>query len=106
MAKKIGFEQIDRARQILMVGEHVTLEEIKDSYRRLAAKYHPDRCRGTRLKECEKRMREINHSKDLLLAYCANYRYSFEEKDVMRNSFEPEAYEYLRQVYDGWVADL
>ena len=106
MRKKIGFEQINHARQVLGLDEYATLQEIKDAYRRLAAKYHPDRCRGAKLKRCEKKIREINHAKDILLAYCGNYRYSFKESDAMRNSFEQEEYEYLKQFYDGWIVEL
>lgn len=106
MKRKIGFEQIHRARTILELGEFETLKEIKEAYRRLAAAYHPDRCEGKRSKTCEKKIREINHAKDMLMAYCTNYRYSFTEKEANRNSFEQEEYEYLKQFYDGWVADL
>lgn len=106
MKRKIGFTQVNDARKVLNLDEYATLKEIKESYRQLAAQYHPDRCRGRKLKLCEKKIREINHSKDVLLAYCANYRYSFKEADALRNSFEQEEYEYLRQFYDGWVADL
>lgn len=104
--KKIGFEEVNCARKILGLDEYATLEEIKKAYRYLAAQYHPDRCRGKKLKECERKIREINHSKDVLLAYCANYRYSFKQADAMRNSFEQEEYEYLRHFYDGWIVDL
>jgi preprotein translocase subunit Sec63 len=104
--KKVGFQQIQDARKALDLGEYATLKEIKDAYRRLAAQYHPDRCRGAKLRMCEKKIRAINHSRDILLAYCANYRYSFREPDVLRNSFEREEYEYLHRFYDGWITDL
>jgi curved DNA-binding protein len=106
MKKKIGFEEIDRARRILKLGECAAMEEIKEAYRRLASRYHPDRCKQSQLALCEKKIREINHAKDILMAYCANYRYSFEEKEAMRNTFEQEEYEHLKQFYDGWVTEL
>ncbi len=106
MKRKIGFEQVNDARRILGLDEYATLKEIKGAYRQLAARYHPDRCRDAKLKTCEKKIREINHSKDILLAYCANYRYSFKETDALRNSFEQEEYEYLHRFYDGWIAEL
>ena len=82
------------------------MQEIKEAYRRLAVRYHPDRCRQTQLALCEKKIREINHAKDILMAYCANYRYSFEEKEATRNAFEQEEYEHLKQFYDGWITEL
>ncbi|MBN1687500.1 MAG: DnaJ domain-containing protein [Candidatus Omnitrophica bacterium] len=106
MAKKIGFEQIDQARKILDLDESATLKEIKEAYRHLASKYHPDRCRKSKLKICERKIREINHAKDILLGYCSNYRYSFKERDAMRNSFEEEEYAYLKRFYDGWIVEL
>jgi DnaJ-class molecular chaperone len=106
MKKKIGFEEIDRARRVLKLDACATMQEIKEAYRHLAARYHPDRCKGPRLAECEKKIRAINHAKDILMAYCANYRYSFEEKEAIRNTFEQEEYEHLKQFYDGWVAEL
>lgn len=106
MKKRVGFEQIDHARQVLELDDCASLEEIKNAYRRLAVRYHPDRCAKSRLALCEKKIREINHAKDILMAYCANYRYSFKEKDAVRNAFEQEEYEHLKQFYDGWVAEL
>lgn len=106
MKKKIGFEQIDQARRALGLDEYATLEEVKGAYRRLAIQYHPDRCKKSRLALCEKKIREINNAKDILTAYCANYRYSFREPDATRNAFEQEEYEHLKQFYDGWIAEL
>jgi len=106
MKKRIGFEEIDRSRRILELNEHATMQEIKDAYRRLAARYHPDRCQKTRTPACEKKIREINNAKDILMAYCANYRFSFGEKDATRNAFEQEEYEHLSRFYDGWITEL
>ncbi len=41
-----GFKQIDDARKLLGLDEAATLKEIKDAYRDLALKYHPDKCKG------------------------------------------------------------
>jgi len=106
MKKKIGFEEIDRARQTLKLDDCATMREIKEAYRHWAARYHPDRCKQAQLALCEKEIREINHAKDILMAYCAQYRYSFKEKDATRNAFEQEEYEHVKQFYDGWVTEL
>jgi DnaJ-class molecular chaperone len=102
----MDFEQIDEARRILGLDEYASLEEIKAAYKELALKYHPDRCGNDRKKECEEKFKEIAHAKDVLTLYCANYRYSFKEKDVKRNSMDKYSYEHLKRFYDGLFGDL
>ena len=102
----IGFREIDNARKILGLDTTATLSEIKERYRDLSLKYHPDRCRGKEKRHCEEMIKKINHAKDILLAYCANYRYSFKEKDVKTSSFDKETYQHLKRFYDGWWGDL
>jgi curved DNA-binding protein CbpA len=100
------FNQINQARKILGLGEYATLNEITEVYRKLALKYHPDKCHGDNKKECEEMIKKINHARDILSVYCANYRYSFKEKDVRRSSFDKETYQHLKRFYDGWWGDL
>ena len=100
------FEQIDKARKILGLGEDATIEEIKQAYRKLALKYHPDRWKDEKRKESEEMSKKINHAKDILAAYCAGYRYSFKEKDIKKSTMDKETYEHLKRFYDGWWADL
>lgn len=101
-----NFKQVDEARKLLGLDETATLEEVKDTYRELSLKYHPDRFQGKENKQSEEMMKKINNAKDILLIYCANYRYSFKEKDVKRNSFDKETYQHLKRFYDGWWGDL
>ena len=102
----IDFKQIDEARKLLGLDEEVTLEEIKDAYRDLSLKYHPDRCKDKDKKHCEEMFKKINCAKEIILNYCANYRYSFKEKDVKKNIIDKELYEHLKRFYDGWFGDL
>lgn len=100
------FKQIDAARKLLGLEEYASLQEIKEVYRKLAFKYHPDRCQDKNKKECEKMFKKISHANDILMAYCAGYRYSFKEKDAKRNTIDIELYEHLKRFYDGWWGDL
>ncbi len=102
----MDFEQIDKARKRLGLGETASLEEIKKAYRELTLTYHPDRCKGKKKKECEEIFKEISHAGDILMAYCARYQYSFKEKEVRRNTMDREYYEHLKRFYDGWLGDL
>ncbi|GAF83356.1 unnamed protein product, partial [marine sediment metagenome] len=75
------FEEIDKARKTLGLGESATFQEIKDAYRKLAHKYHPDKYKGT---DCEKMFKEINNAYQLIMAYCAGYQFSFKKEDIKR----------------------
>ena len=50
--------------------------------------------------------KRINQAKDIILSYCANYRYSFKERDIKKNIIDKELYEHLKRFYDGWFGDL
>jgi len=100
------FKEIDKARKVFDLDEHATLKEIKSAYKKLVLKYHPDRCPDDKKKECEKMFKMISHANDILMNYCASYKYSFAEKDVKRNVMEKEEYEHLKRFYDGWLGNL
>jgi len=101
-----NFKQIDEARRLLGLDGNATLQEIKQAYRELNLKYHPDRCKDKKKKECEEMSKRINNAKDILFSYCAGYRYSFKEGDVKRNTMSKEYYEHLKRFYDGWWDNL
>jgi DnaJ-class molecular chaperone len=101
-----NFEQIDKARKVLGLGEEASMKEIRESFRSLSLKYHPDRCRGKDKEHCRDVFKNVSHAKDLLESYCLNYRYSFREKDVKKNTMSREEYEHLKRFYDGWIGDL
>ena len=100
------FRQINEARQLLDLEEDATLDEIKKAYRALAHKYHPDKCKDDKKKECEEAFKKISNANELLMGYCAGYRYSFKEKEVKKNTMDREYYEHLKKFYDGWWGTL
>ena len=100
------FKEINEARLLLGLEEDATIEEIKKAYRALAHKYHPDKCKDGLKKEREEMFKKIACAKDVLMAYCAGYRYSFKEKDVKRNTMDKQFYEHLKRFYDGWIGNL
>lgn len=102
----VAFKEISEARKVLGLEESATLREIKDAYKRLTLRYHPDRCKDDKKKECEEMFKKIAHANDIIMAYCAGYKYSFKEKDAKKNTMDKETYEHLRRFYDGWLGDL
>ena len=100
------FRQIDEARQLLGLEEDATLDDIKKAYYKLSYEYHPDKCKDKKKRECEEKFKKINHAKDMLMSYCAGYKYSFREKDVKRNTIDRFFYKHLQRFYDGWWGDL
>ena len=100
------FKQIDNARKLLELDEEVKIEEIKAAYRKFSLKYHPDKCEGKDKKHCAEMFKKISHAKDIIMGYCAGYRFSFKEKDVKRNTMDREFYKHLKRFYDGWWGDL
>jgi preprotein translocase subunit Sec63 len=69
-------EDIDKARRVLGLGPTATLREVKEAYRSLAKKHHPD-------KEGEsERFIEIQNAYRLLLEYINDYKYSFKPEEV------------------------
>lgn len=99
-------KQIDEARRLLRLKEDASLEEIKEAYRSLSLQYHPDRCKDTDKKHCEEKLKQINRARDIIMSYCANYRFSFKEQDVKKNTMDRETYEHLKRFYDDLFGDL
>ena len=67
------WKAIERARDILKLGDRATLGEIKRAYHRLCKEYHPDLVAGDPKKE--ERMYLITSSYELLMRYCNEYRF-------------------------------
>lgn len=102
-----NFKKIDSARKLFGLPEYATLEEIKKAYRKLANQYHPDRCSDKDIKKCEAMFKKVTQARDILLNYCAGYRYSFKQSDVERINLDKEfAYEHMKRFYDDWMVCL
>jgi preprotein translocase subunit Sec63 len=92
-----SFEEIDGARRLLGLGEAATLKEIKQAYRKMAFRYHPDRAGED--PEREEEMKKLNWAYKLLTEYCALYKYTFSEEDVAR-AYREDAY--MKRYAHGW----
>ena len=92
-------EKIIWAKNILGLEDAATMEEIRSAYRNLTLQYHPDRCEDEFKVKCKEKFQQINNAYEIVTAYCANYRYSFKEKDVTASSPDSGYYE---RFYDDW----
>lgn len=100
------FKKIEESRKTLSLPQSATLKDIKESYRKLALRYHPDKCRDEDKTKCEKKFKKINNANKILMAYCAGYKYSFKEEDIKETTMDKEYYEHLKRFYDGWWGKL
>ena len=81
------FEVLTSARKILELSESATMEEIKQQYKKLMKKWHPDGCRENP-ETCEKMSRKVIEANRIILEYCTNYRFSFSREAVEKNASE------------------
>ena len=103
------FEELDKARKILDLGEEATIEEIKNSYRKLAQKYHPDKFRTKKKKEeTQEKFKEISWAYNIIMKYIYSYRYSFRKKDLRSISvdIDKEKQEHMERFFDDWWGNL
>lgn len=96
--KAITFEEINKARKTLELGEKASLEEIKKAHRRLTKRWHPDRCKEKEKELCHEKMKEINWAYKIILKYIENYQYSFAKEKVI----EENPWERWKKQYGEW----
>ncbi|MBW2037920.1 MAG: J domain-containing protein [Deltaproteobacteria bacterium] len=94
MNYKRKYEEITKARHILELPESATLEQIKNHYKRLIKKWHPDVCQEKR-EICEKKTIEINDAYKCIMNYCSHYKFSFSEEEVEKH-LSPEEWWFKR----------
>ena len=87
------FDKIEEARKLLKLPERATLKEVKDAYRTLCLKYHPDKCDKNK-KKSEEMFKKISQAYRIIIDYCASYQFPFTKTDVGE--------ERLQNFYDGW----
>ena len=94
----MNFNDINEARKLLKLDEFATIKEIKDSYRRLANLYHPDKNHSA-AGENDENIKNLNWAYKVLLDYCSDYRYSFRE-DAVAKTYPHE--EQMRKWRENW----
>ncbi|MDF1874673.1 J domain-containing protein [Sulfurimonas sp. SAG-AH-194-I05] len=83
-----SFEQLIKAKTLLGLRETSTLKEIKLSYKNLMKKWHPDKHKDNVAKATKMSML-INEAYEIIVHYCNNYEYNFNEEKIKRSHFTP-----------------
>lgn len=74
------WEGIDRARQLLQLGDRATLGEIKRAYHRLCKRHHPDIQNDGG--ESDNTIYRLTEAYELLMRYCNEYRFPLRTDEV------------------------
>jgi len=101
-----NIETIKEACGLLGLGEFASIRDIKNTYRKLAMKYHPDKCKEKHKKGCEEKFKKILDAKIFLLEYCENYPVPFSEAAVREEINDNDLREYYDQFYSVWFGDF
>jgi len=75
------YDKIVWARNVLDLPESATMGEIKNNYRRLIHKWHPDKCKENQ-EICREMTNNIIRAYKLISAYCNQYKFSFCRQEV------------------------
>lgn len=77
-----------KSKTLLGLREKSTLKEIKLNYKNLMKKWHPDK-HPDETEKATKISMQINEAYNIILDYCNNYEYSFDEENIKKISFTP-----------------
>ena len=75
------YKNIQDALEIMQLHDRITFSQIKEKYKELMKKYHPDHCRDTPTL-CEEKSKNIINAYKVLQKYCQDFRFSFSEEEV------------------------
>jgi DnaJ-class molecular chaperone len=77
-----------KSKSILGLRETSTLAEIKSKYKNLMKKWHPDKHKDDPQKATAMSM-QINEAYEIILNYCNNYEFSFDEEHIKKTTYTP-----------------
>ena len=77
-----------KAKTLLGLRETSTMAEIKNKYKTLMKKWQPDKHKDDSDKAI-KMSAQINEAYEIIMEYCKNYEYSFEEENIKKTPYTP-----------------
>lgn len=100
-------KRINKSLRILKLNKKFTLKDIEESFRRLAVKYHPDRCCEKEKAKCREKFKEITVAKKILEDYYTSGVKPINTKDVIKKTkiyrkHIREYQEHIERFYSEW----
>jgi len=77
-----------KSKSLLGLRETSTIKEIKNKYKNLMKKWHPDKHKDDADKATQMSML-INEAYEIIMDYCNSYTYPFDEESIKKNSYTP-----------------
>ena len=77
-----------KAKTLLGLRETSSLQEIKAKYKKLMKKWHPDKHIADVAKATQMSAK-INEAYEIIIEYCNNYEYSFDEERIKKSTYSP-----------------
>lgn len=78
-----------KAKTLLGLHDKATLSEIKTRYKNLMKRWHPDKHKDD-IEIATKMSSDINGAYSLILQYCDNYEYRFDEEYLQNMTLSPQ----------------
>ena len=97
-SKTLRIKKILWAQGILGLEGKASYNDVNKAFRRLAIRYHPDKCDAKRQEVCERKMKELNSAYEILLDYCGNYQIPIFPESLQQDIVDP-----MERFHDDWM---
>ncbi len=84
-----SYSKLLKAKTTLRLSEKASLVEIKSKYKALMKKWHPDINKDD-IKIATAMSIKINEAYDIVLQYCNNYEYPFDEQTLKKSTLSAQ----------------
>jgi len=71
-------KEIKDALEFMKIPPLSSIKDIKRQYKKLAKQYHPDKMGDSKM------MEKLNESYKILMDYCENYKFTFDEYEIKK----------------------
>ena len=78
-----------KAKTLLGLRQTSSLKEIKNKYKNLMKKWHPDKHKDDP-KKATTMSAQVNEAYEVIMDYISNYEFSFDEEHVKKATYSPE----------------